>query len=135
MNANKIHREKTRWEIHKNATSYLEQILETIAVQPLISHFKNHPSKTNNKCRTLLEKLRWIHEWHSSMDPYTWTYQADQQEQIYISSVWTQDVIWETCQKRWMIGMDRKSIKKIHTVNATWWWFSFQNHLFPCRCT
>ena len=28
MNANKIYREKARQELHKNATSFIEQILE-----------------------------------------------------------------------------------------------------------
>ena len=28
MDVDKMHREKARWELHKNATSYTEQILE-----------------------------------------------------------------------------------------------------------
>ena len=52
MGANKTNREKARWKLHKNVTSYIEQILkaipnETIAV--LTSDLKNHPSKTNMK--------------------------------------------------------------------------------------
>ena len=40
------------WELHKNAPSSCEQILEAIpheitAGRPLTSHLKNHPSKTN----------------------------------------------------------------------------------------
>ena len=31
---------------------------------------------------------------------------ADQQELMYVSSVWTLDVVWKTCQEQWMIGMD-----------------------------
>ena len=31
---------------------------------------------------------------------------ANHQELIYISSVWTQDVVWKTCQERWVIGTD-----------------------------
>ena len=43
MNANKAYREKARREIDKNATSYIEQILEaasheTAAVQPSASY-------------------------------------------------------------------------------------------------
>ena len=43
VDADKTHREKSRWELHKNATSYIEQILEaalheTTAVRPLTSH-------------------------------------------------------------------------------------------------
>ena len=45
MDANKTYWEKARWELHKNALSYLEQIQEatsheTSAVRPLTSHLK-----------------------------------------------------------------------------------------------
>ena len=44
MDADKAYKEKTKQELHKNATSCIEQILEakshkTIAVQPPASHF------------------------------------------------------------------------------------------------
>ena len=44
MDADKTHRDKVRWDLHKNATSYIEQILEatpheTTAVWSLTSHF------------------------------------------------------------------------------------------------
>ena len=43
MDADKTHREKTRWELQENATSYIEQILEatsheTRTVWPLTSN-------------------------------------------------------------------------------------------------
>ena len=52
---NKTHREKARWELHKNDTSYFEQILEakpheTTAARPLTSHLKKHPYKTKKIC-------------------------------------------------------------------------------------
>ena len=62
MNADKTYREKARRKLHKNVISYIKQILEAtlpterIAVRPLTSHLKNHPSRTNKICRTLLEK-------------------------------------------------------------------------------
>ena len=76
MDAYKTHEEKVRWQLHKNATSCFEQVLETTlhktaAVQPLTSHFKNHPSKTNKTWEIFLEKPWWTHEWRSFMDPYT----------------------------------------------------------------
>ena len=44
MDTNKMHREKARWELCKNAMSYFEQILETprktAVVWPLTSHLK-----------------------------------------------------------------------------------------------
>ena len=47
-----MHEEKARLDLHENAMSYFEQILEatphkTAAVQPLTSHLKNHTGKTN----------------------------------------------------------------------------------------
>ncbi len=33
---------------------------------------------------------------------------ADQQEVIYISDVWTKNVIWKTCRERRKIGTDRE---------------------------
>ena len=43
MNADKTHRKEARWEQHKNAKTYIEQILEavpheTIAVRPLTAY-------------------------------------------------------------------------------------------------
>ena len=47
MDADKTHWEKARWELHENATSYVEQIKEvtphlTSDVRPLTSHLKSH---------------------------------------------------------------------------------------------
>ena len=43
---------------------------------------------------------------------------ADQQELIYMNSVWTQDAVWKNCQEQWMIGMDgeRESRKSVLSV-------------------
>ena len=43
MDTELVYREKARWELHKNATKYIEQVLEAIshkigAVQPPTSH-------------------------------------------------------------------------------------------------
>ena len=61
MDVNKMHKEKARWELNKNATFCFEQVLEatphkTATIQSLPSHLKNHPSKMSKTCRTLLEK-------------------------------------------------------------------------------
>ena len=100
---------KVRWELRKNVTSYFEQILEAIphdaiAVQPLTSNIKDHPSKMN---KTLLEKQGQTHKWCSmNLLHMDMPVLADKQELIYISSVQTQDVVWKTCWEPWMIGMD-----------------------------
>ena len=74
MDTNKMHGEKDKWGLHKNATCYFEQILEatpnkTAAVQPFTPDLKNHPSKMNKTCGTLQEKLERTHKERSSMDP------------------------------------------------------------------
>ena len=56
VDANKIHEEKVSWELHKNFMYYFEPILEatpdkTATIQPLTSHFTNHPSKMNKTCK------------------------------------------------------------------------------------
>ena len=61
IDADKVFREKARQELHKNAMSYIKQILEatshkTTAVQTPISCIKNHPNKTNKACGALLVK-------------------------------------------------------------------------------
>ena len=55
LDAHETHRERTRRESHKNATYYLEQILEatpykTAAVRPPASHLTNYPSEMNKTC-------------------------------------------------------------------------------------
>ena len=47
MDANKMHTEKARWELHKNVTYCFEQILgvtlhKTIVVWPPVFHLTNH---------------------------------------------------------------------------------------------
>ena len=36
MDVDKVHREKTRWKLHKNAMSYIEQILEATSLKTAI---------------------------------------------------------------------------------------------------
>ena len=107
-----MHREKARWELHKNAIGYLEQIqkatpYETTAVQPLTSYHKKHLSKTNKTCEMLFEKRGWMHVSFFYRPLFmNMPMLADRQELNYISTVWTQDIIWKTCWEWWMIMMD-----------------------------
>ena len=73
MDSNKTHGEKARWELHKNATSYFEEILEATlhkiaAVQPLA--ISENIQVRQTICRTLLEKQGQILKRHFSIDPY-----------------------------------------------------------------
>ena len=70
------YREKAGRELHKNATSYMKQILDatsckTEAVWPSTSHLKIHPNKMNKTCGTLLEKQEGTHKQHSPIDTFT----------------------------------------------------------------
>ena len=70
--------EKAKWQLHTNAVSCLEQILEaspneTAAVRPLTSHFANNPRKLSKTCWALVEKQELTHKRRSQMDSDTWT--------------------------------------------------------------
>ena len=67
MDADKTYWEKTRRELHKDATSYIEQIPEvtlheTATVWPFTTNLLNHPNKTNKTCKDALirDVLLWI---------------------------------------------------------------------------
>ena len=53
---------------------------------------------------------------------------AEQQKPIYISPVWTYDVVWKTCWEWWMIGTkgERERIREIHVGSTTWGLFFYQ---------
>ena len=81
-----------------NATSYFERILEaisqeTIAVRTLTSHLKNHSSKTNKTCRTLLEKQGRTRLWVSSIDPKHGRASVGQHTRTYLPQLCT-DTGW-----------------------------------------
>ena len=106
-----------------NKTRMLHAILNKSWKQPTKSSYTATPiSKTiqirgTRHCKALLQKQGWNNKWHSSMDPYIW---MSQQELIYISSMWTLDVVWETCWEWWRIGMDRK---RESGKSMLWVWF------------
>ena len=86
------------------------------------------------------------HSWRSKgkllndvvMNPFPWTgkWRTFQQELLYRSSVPTQDVVWKTCLKRWMIvrererERERERVRKIRTNSMIWWWS--MRLLIPC---
>ena len=52
QDSNEKHKEKSRWELYKNATYWFKQILETASyktatVRPLTIHLINYPIKMN----------------------------------------------------------------------------------------
>ena len=61
MDTNKTYGEKAWRQLHKNAVSNIEQVMEVAphkaaAVLPLTIHHENYQSYPNQTCRTLLEK-------------------------------------------------------------------------------
>ena len=117
-------REKATWKLHKNAMSYLEQILEatphkTMAVWPLTSHFKNHPSEINKTCGTLLEKQGQAHKWQSSTHGCT---SVGQPARTYLHQL----CVDPGCSLENLRAMDdrdgwRERVSEIHAVSTTWW--------------
>ena len=86
-------------------------------IRPPASHHKNHPSWTNQICRTLLEKQGWAHKWSTPMDPEQ--KQNDQREHTYSSYVRIWDVSLKTFRRRWTIGRKAERESGI-SVRAAW---------------
>ena len=77
MDANKTSGEEARRQLHKNAASYLEQVMaatpnKSPTVRPPAYYHKNYSSETNQTCPTLLEKKGRTHKLCTLMDPNTW---------------------------------------------------------------
>ena len=67
-----MYRDKAKLDLHKNATSYIEQMLETTShktpnVRLTTSHLENHSNKTDKTAGRRTNKRR------SPMDPFTCT--------------------------------------------------------------
>ena len=133
MDADKAYREKARRELHKNATSYIEQILEATSKQI----YRHLPpiSKTI--------QLRWKrhvgHYWRSKeefiSDVFQWTpslgrASVDRPTRTSLKQLCADT---KTCWKRWMIGINDKLesgksvqawakwCKRIIKLDTTWW--------------
>ena len=73
--------EKSKWGLHKIAICCLYKNIgsdtqQKTAVQPLISHLANHPSKMGKICCTEWEKQGWNHKQHSPLESYHWMSQS-----------------------------------------------------------
>ena len=56
MDTNKTYGEKAWRQLHKNAVSNIEQVLEAAAVRPSTTHHEIYQNQMNQTCGTLLEK-------------------------------------------------------------------------------
>ena len=99
--------EEARQQLHKNAASNIEQVLEATphkapTIRPPTSHHENYPSETN---QTLLEKQGRAHVMYSYGPPHMAEQkQDDQLKHTYCSFVRIRDVALKTCQRRRTIG-------------------------------
>ena len=78
MNGDLAYGKKDCRQLHKNTTSYTEQISEatshkTANIRPPITHLENHPNETNKTCSTQLEKKGRTHKRCTSVEPIIWT--------------------------------------------------------------
>ena len=110
LDANKIHRQKARWELYKNSMCCLAQIQgatihKTTTLWLLTSHLKNHASKMNTTCGARLDKQGITHKWYFSMIP----------THGHSSVGW---LARNTCWEQWMVGIDgeKESGKSILSV-------------------
>ena len=118
----KRHREKTRWELHKDTMCCFKQILEAAPNKTVLYCHLNPISKPLQVTLTRHVASRT----NSSMTFFNGPLymdvpvMANQQELTNISSVQTLDLVWKTCQKWWMIGIERERARKIHADHITW---------------
>ena len=68
--------EKASQQLHKNATSYIKQILKatlrkTAVLWPPTFHLQNYSNKLERTSGRLLQKLGQTHKWRCPMDPFT----------------------------------------------------------------
>ena len=116
MDADKMHREKARQELYKNAVSYIKGILEsklnkTAAVQPLTSHLKNHPRQKRYVGHCWGSKDKFIKE------VFLWTRTA----RTYLQQLCTDTgCSWEHWPgvMRGMVGGNKSG--EIRASNITW---------------
>ena len=101
MDADKMYWEKAKRELHKNATSSIEQMLKQHPTKQQLYSRLPPISKTISKTiqgrrkKTLPEKQEW------TLDPFTWTCHSCPTNKNFVR---TQDVVWKTYEERWMIG-------------------------------
>ena len=67
LDANQTAGEEARRQLHKNVASNIEQVLAVTpykapTIRPPASHHENYPNKTNQTCRSLLEKQGRAHK-------------------------------------------------------------------------
>ena len=129
MDANKKAGEKARRQLHQNAASNIEQVLEATpnkapTIRPPTSHHENYPSYTNQTYKTLLEKQGQAHKWCSPMDPHIWPGKSRT----------TSSNIQQLCEDTGCRPEDqpeamnnreewRERLRYIRASGTTWWWW------------
>ena len=118
MDADETYRENAWRKLHKNVTSYIEQILEASsheasAVQPLPSLHHNHTNKANRLTgHCCISKDELISNVHVCIPSHRRAIHG-RPIRTYNSSRWTQDVGWRTNRERWIIGTNGERVREI----------------------
>ena len=124
----KAYRGKTTREMHKNVMSCIEQILKATShkitvLWPPTSHLKNHPSKMNKACRTLLEMQEQNHQRCSPMDPFTYMCQYWTIKNVLTTQYGLEDLLGAKDDRNdwWEIIIEFRA----SSVTSGWWWRVF----------
>ena len=117
-------------QLHKKATSYNEEILETTshktaAIQPPTSYFKNHLNQTNKTYGTLLEKEERKDKMISNLLRWTPSHRqagVGQPARTYLQQLCadtgcSQENLLSVMDDRWMAR-----VREICARSTTWWW-------------
>ena len=129
LDANKTAGEETRRQLHKNAASNIEQVLEATphkapTIRSPTSHQENYPSQTNQTCRTQLEKQGRAHKWCTPMDPRIWPNKSrttnSNIQQLCEDTGFSSEDLPEAMNDRekWC-----ERVRDIRASGTTWWWW------------
>ena len=127
-------------ELDKKAMSYFKQILETTphkktAVLPLTSHLKDHSSKMNKTCGTLLKKKEWTttEVWKKLIsDVLLCTPTHGHASVGWPARTYIHQLCVNTgCSLENLLGVmddrdrwrERERIREISAFGTTWWWW------------
>ena len=124
QDATKVHREKVRWELQKNATCCFEHILEapptkTAYVQPLTSHLTNSLRRSRHSVYCWRRKHEHISE-VSLWTPTHWRTSVGRSARTCTYTVRTMDAVSKTYLERFLTG-ERERGGELRAVCETWW--------------
>ena len=127
MDTDKAYGEKAWWQLHKNTTSCIEQILEATSHKTAsgwspTTYHENHPNEMNQTCGTLVRsKDKFI----SNVLP--WTPSHRQAKIGWPASTYHQQFCTDTgfsLKDLPRVMDDRERVREMHASRMMWWWWS-----------